>query len=272
MLSAPEERASATCPSHRISPIIAKNVYANLDRCLAAGLIQHSDISVLEPLVVIPKKPEGVRITARYKKTQLDLSSLRQLPVVRAGSGPRFPGEGTGVYLFDSVSSYEEIAAQKGTVALTAACTPTGLYEWLVMPPGSSASPGWFVKVANSVINKGLEQVAAYLDDVIAFDSDPAALVKTIRALVNRLRNHNLNPRPSKAHLSATDADFRGHSISLVCLRPHAAKVWFLTKMLMPQNLKQVRALLGQSRVLLQIPTRLVQSDTRFQRTPAEGV
>ena len=36
------------------------------------------------------------------------------------------------------------------------------------MPQGSSASPGWFVKVINEVI-KNLKQVAPYLDDVILF-------------------------------------------------------------------------------------------------------
>ena len=40
------------------------------------------------------------------------------------------------------------------------------------------ASPWWCVKVINEVI-KGLQQVAAYLDDVIVFDSDPKAHVKT---------------------------------------------------------------------------------------------
>ena len=59
------------------------------------------------------------------------------------------------------------------------------------MPQGSSASPGWFVKVINEVI-KDLKQVMAYLDDVIVFDSDPIAHVQTIRSLFERLRQHNL--------------------------------------------------------------------------------
>ena len=130
------------------------------------------------------------------------------------------------------------------TVPLTAFCTPTGLYEWLVMPQGSSASPGWFVKVINEVI-KGLAQVAAYLDDVIVFDSDPTAHVRTIRALFERLRKHNLKLSPSKAHLGATDANFLGHSISPAGIRPNAEKVSALMKMPMPKNLKQVRALMG---------------------------
>ena len=59
------------------------------------------------------------------------------------------------------------------TTPLTAFCTPTRLFEWLVMPQGSSAAPGWSVKVINEVI-KDLDRVAAYLDDVIVFDPEPA--------------------------------------------------------------------------------------------------
>ena len=60
---------------------------------------------------------------------------------------------------------------------------------------------------------KGLEQVAAYLDDVIVLYSDPTAHVTTTRALLERLRKHNLKLSPSKARLRATDADFLGHPI-----------------------------------------------------------
>ena len=73
------------------------------------------------------------------------------------------------------------------------------------MPQDSSALPGWFVKVINEVI-KDLNQVAAYLDDVIVFDSDPIAHVQTIHSLVERLRKHNIKFSPSKARLGATYA------------------------------------------------------------------
>ena len=136
------------------------------------------------------------------------------------------------------------IRDSENTVPLTAFCTPTGLYEWLVMPQGSSASPGWFVKVINEVI-KGLKQVAAYLDDVIVFDSDPIAHIQTIRSLFERLQEHNLKLSPSKARLGATDAKFLGHSISPAGLRPNAEKVPALINMPMPADVKQVRALMS---------------------------
>ena len=112
------------------------------------------------------------------------------------------------------------------------------------MPQGSSASPGWFVKVINEVI-KDLKQVATYLDDVIMFDSNPIAHVQTIRSLFERLRKHTRKLSLSKARLGATDANFLGHSISPAGLRPNAEKLFALIIMPMPTDVKQVRALMG---------------------------
>lgn len=46
----------------------------------------------------------------------------------------------------------------------------------LFVPQGSSAAPGWFVKVVDEGI-EGLEQVAAYFDHVITvvFDADASS-------------------------------------------------------------------------------------------------
>ena len=105
------------------------------------------------------------------------------------------------------------------------------------MPQSSGASPGRFVKVINEVI-KGLEQVAAHLDDVMVYDTDTTAHVKTIRWLFERLRKHNLEFSPSKARLGATHADFLGHSISPAGVRPNADKISAYIKMPMPRDLK----------------------------------
>ena len=184
-----------------------------------------------------------VRITTNYKKLN-QISSLSQLHIPRVDQVLDSLGKGRVFSLFDLVCSFHKIIAHKDTVPLTACCTPTGLYEWLVMPQGNSASPGWFVIVINEVI-KGLEQVTVYFDDVIIFDSDPTAYVNTMRTLFERLRKHNFKFSPSKARLGATDADFLGHSISPAGVRPNADKIYALIKKPMPRDLKQVRALLG---------------------------
>ena len=121
---------------------MAKEVDATLNQYLAAGLIQHSTSPYSSPLVVMPKTPGGVLITVNYKKLN-QISSLSQLPIPRVDQILDSLCSRDRVFsLFDLVSSFHQITAHKVTVPLTAFCTPTGLYEWLVMPQGSSASPG----------------------------------------------------------------------------------------------------------------------------------
>ena len=67
-ISVAEGSASVTSRPHRINPILAKDVDATLDEYLAPGLIQHSISPYSSPLVVVPKKSGGVRITVNYKK------------------------------------------------------------------------------------------------------------------------------------------------------------------------------------------------------------
>ena len=242
-ISVPPDSAPVTSRPYRINPILAKKADAVLDQYLAAGLIQHSTSPYSSPMVAIPKKDGGVRITINYKKLNA-ISSLGQLPIPRVDEVLDSLGKGRIFSLFDLVSSFHQITIDKDTIPLTAFCTPNRLFEWLVMPQGSSASPGWFVKVINEVI-KGLERVAAYLDDIIVFDPTPSDHTTNIRALFARLRRHNLKLSPAKAKIGATTADFLGHTITAGGFSPNSDKVAALVKMPMPKNKKQVRSLLG---------------------------
>ena len=101
---------------------------ATLNQYLAAGLIQHSTSPYSSPLVVIPKKSGGVRITVNYKKLN-KISKLSQLPIPRVNQILDSLGSGLGFSLFDLVSSSHQMKTHKDTVPLTAFSTPTGLYE-----------------------------------------------------------------------------------------------------------------------------------------------
>ena len=81
-ISVPEDSAPVTSRPHRINPLLAKEVDTTLNQYLAANLIQHSTSPHSSPLVVIPKKSGGVRITVNYKKLN-KVSNLSQLPIPR---------------------------------------------------------------------------------------------------------------------------------------------------------------------------------------------
>ena len=171
-------------------------------------------------MVVIPKKSDDIRITVNYKKPN-KLSILGQLPIPRVDEILYRLGTGRIFSLVDLVSSFHQITVHKNTIPLTAFRPPTCLFEWLVMPQGSSAAPGWFVKVINEII-KGLVRVATYFDDVIVFDAYPSLHVTYMKNFFLRLRKHNLTLSPSKATIAATDAEFLGHTISPTGIMPNA--------------------------------------------------
>ena len=150
-ISVPEGSAPVTSRPHRINPILAKEGDATLNQYLAAGLIQPSPSLYSIPLVVIPKKSGDVRITVSYQKLN-KISSLSQLPIPRVDQVLDSMGKGRVFSLLNLVSSFHQFTAHKDTVLLTAFDTSTVLYEWLVMPQGSSTSPGWFVKAINENI------------------------------------------------------------------------------------------------------------------------
>ncbi|CAB1108262.1 unnamed protein product [Ectocarpus sp. CCAP 1310/34] len=242
MVRLPLWRTRHVSPLPRYSPV-AKQVDAILDQYLAAGLIQHSTSPYSSPLVVIPKKSGGVRITVNFSKLN-KRCALSQLWIPRVDDTLDKLLRGRVYSLFDMKSSFHQIMVHRDTIPLTVSVTSSGLFEWLKMPQGSSAAPGWFCKAVDEVI-KNLHGVASYLDDLIVVDDTPATHVGTMRALFERLRTHNLKLTPPKATIGATEADFLGHTISPDGVRLNGAKVSALTKMPMPRDVKQLRSLLG---------------------------
>ena len=69
-----------------------------------------------------------------------------------------------------------------------------------------------------------MERVVAYLDDTIVFDPDPTDHIADMQAH-GRLRKHHLKLSLSKAKISATTADFLGHTISAGGYIPNFDKI-----------------------------------------------
>lgn len=112
------------------------------------------------------------------------------------------------------------------------------------MPQERNAAPGWFVKVIDEG-TKGLNNVTAYLDDVIVFNENPNSYVLFIREFFQQLWKHNLKLLPAKSQLGAIEENFVCHSISPSGISPNALKFAALAEMPKPKDIKQLRSLWG---------------------------
>ena len=72
---------------------------------------------------------------------------------------------------------FHQILVGERTIPLTAFCTPSGLYEWLVMPQGTSGSPDHFQRIINR-ITAGLQAfMTVYMDDALVRSKDETTMV-----------------------------------------------------------------------------------------------
>lgn len=113
------------------------------------------------------------------------------------------------------------------------------------MLQGSNAGPGWFPKVINEVLKELLKNTTTYMSDAIVFNENLIAKCFPFVIFSSNYRSTSTKLSPTKSQLGATEADFLGYSISPSGISPNASKITALAKTSTPEDIKQLRSLLG---------------------------
>ena len=126
-ISVPPDSTPVTSRPYHVNPLVVKQMGTILDGYHASGLIQNSTSPYASPVVIIPKRSGGIRLTINYKN--LNISILGQLPIPRVDEVLDKLGLGRIFSLFDLISSFHQITVHKETIPLTYFCTLTRLFE-----------------------------------------------------------------------------------------------------------------------------------------------
>ena len=239
----PEGTPPIAMRPYRTNPLLADKIQVILDGYLSAGLIRHSTSPWASPLVVVRKKNGKIRLTVNYQRLNA-VTKIARLPLPRIDEIIDSLGGGKVFSNFDMQSGYHQLVMDPNSIELTAFCTPSGLYEWLVTPQGAAGAPGAFQRVMFRVTD-GLPKCHMYLDDAVCHDCTPAEHVEQLASFFGRFEQHNLKLAPSKSRIGATKIEFLGHCISPEGRSPNPNKVAALAKMPMPRDVSQLRSLLG---------------------------
>ena len=227
---------------YRLNPVLSKQANAILDSYLAAGFIRHSTSPWSSPLVCVPKKSGGIRITVNYQKLD-EVTKVPQIAIPRIDEVLDTLGGGSVFSVFDLFSGFTQLTIHPDTIPLTAFCAPNELYEWLGMPQGAAGAPAWFISAR--LVTAGLDNIRIYFDDAIDLDDCPIHHVATLATFFARLRLHKLKLSPDKSRIGAARVDFLGHVIAADGVRPNDDRVAALTRMPMPKDIKKLCSLLG---------------------------
>ncbi len=146
----------------------------------------------------------------------------------------------------DLRNAYHLVRIRKGDEWKTAFNTPTGHFEYLVMPFGLSNSPTVFQTLVNDVLRDVVNRfMFVYLDDILNFSQNERDHIQDVRLVLQRLLENRLFAKLEKCEFHARSVPFLGFILSPEGIRMDPAKVEAVANWPTPDNRKVVQRFLG---------------------------
>ncbi len=146
----------------------------------------------------------------------------------------------------DLRNAYHLVRIREGDEWKTAFNTPSGHYEYLVLPFGLSNAPAVFQDLVNSVLGDMINQfVFVYLDDILIFSPSLQVHTQHVRRVLQRLLENKLFVKAEKCEFHAESVTFLGHIISTRGIKPDPAKIEAVAMWPVPDSRKALQRFLG---------------------------
>ena len=108
----------------------------------------------------------------------------------------------------------------------TAITTPSGAYEWLVMPMGLRNSPPIHQRRVATVLRNYIGKIChVYMDDIIIWSDNLEQHNKHVRIILKALEDAGLFINKKKSNLFCYETLFLGHKISLNGIEADSSKI-----------------------------------------------
>uniref|UniRef100_A0A1X7UT63 Reverse transcriptase domain-containing protein n=1 Tax=Amphimedon queenslandica TaxID=400682 RepID=A0A1X7UT63_AMPQE len=213
---------------HKISTGDANPVLKQeLDDMMKRRIIEPSVSEWSSPIVLVGKKDGTMRLCVDYRRLN-ELTTSDVYPMQRVDDVIDRVGGANYFSTLDLTKGYWQVPVEEKDRPKTSFSTPSGLYQFTMMPFGLKGAPATFQWLMDQVIT-GLDGfVSAYLDDVIIFSD-------TFEDHLNHLQQVLI--RLEKAGLTA--------KLQTWIVEPQQDKVKSVKEFPIPKSKKDVWAFLG---------------------------
>ncbi|KAK3551952.1 hypothetical protein QTP70_031641 [Hemibagrus guttatus] len=204
-------------PRGRIYPLSIpeeKAMEEYIKEALAQGYIRPSTSPAASSFFFVAKKDGGLRPCIDYRAlNQITVKFRYPLPLVPAALEHL---RGATIFTkLDLRSAYNLIWILEGDEWKTAFITPTGHYEYLVMPYGLANAPSVFQDFIHEVLREFLHRcVLVYIDDILIYSRSLAEHRQHVAEVLGRLREFQLFLKAEKCSFHQPSVQFLGYNIS----------------------------------------------------------
>ena len=146
----------------------------------------------------------------------------------------------------DGYSGYFQIEIAPEDQEKTTFTCPFGTYAYRRMPFGLCNAPATFQRCMLSIFSDMVERIMeVYMDDITVYGGDFEECLTNLDAILQRCIEKNLVLNWEKCHFMVKQGIVLGHIISSRGIEVDKAKIYIISKLPPPTNVKTIRQFLG---------------------------
>ena len=228
---------------YRVSPMKKELLDKEVQYMLENDIIEESQSNWSSPCILVPKHDGGFRFCTDFRKVN-DKTKSDSFPIPRIADCIDQIGNAKFVSTFDMLKGYWQVPLTQRAREISAFVTPSGLYQYKVMPFGMKNAPATFQRMVNKLV-RDIDGCEGYIDDVVIFSDNWSDHIRQIERFFQIMREAKLTVNLMKSEFGKATVKYLGHIVGQGQVRPLDAKIQTIVKFPIPTSRKELARFLG---------------------------
>ena len=228
---------------YRVSPMKKELLDKEVQYMLENDIIEESQSNWSSPCILVPKHDGGFRFCTDFRKVN-DKTKSDSFPIPRIADCIDQVGNAKFVSTFDMLKGYWQVPLTQRAREISAFVTPSGLYQYKVMPFGMKNAPATFQRMVNKLV-RDIDGCEGYIDDVVIFSDNWSDHIRQIERFFQIMREAKLTINLMKSEFGKATVKYLGHIVGQGQVRPLDAKIQTIVKYPIPTSRKELARFLG---------------------------
>ena len=228
---------------YRVSPMKKELLDKEVQYMLKNDIIEESQSNWSSPCILVPKHDGGFRFCTDFRKVN-DKTKSDSFPILRIADCIDQIGNAKFVSTFDMLKGYWQVPLTQRAREISAFVTPSGLYQYKVMPFGMKNAPATFQRMVNKLV-RDIDRCEGYIDDVVIFSDNWSDHIRQIERFFQIMREAKLTINLMKSEFGKATVKYLGHIVGQGQVRPLDAKIQTIVKYPIPTSRKELARFLG---------------------------
>ncbi|XP_062849175.1 uncharacterized protein K02A2.6-like [Trichomycterus rosablanca] len=225
-------------------PLLPK-VEEELKRMEAMGIIEEvtEPTEWCAPMVPVMKKNGKIRVCVDLKRLNENVKREKFILPTLDDILPKL-AKGTVFSSLDAESGFWQITLEENSARLTTFITPLGRYCFKRLPFGITSAPEIFQRKMSELL-RGHDGTVVFMDDILVTGETQEIHDQRLKQVMETIKAAGLRLNKDKCRLSQPELNFLGQVVTKDGITPNPERVKAITAMEPPQNVSELRRLLG---------------------------